>query len=102
MPFVVKAETLGSDEPVAGDGQFEGNFAKSNELVRLPISDDLNPLPSNVFARLDPNALAIAIASFGIASVGIGLLHRPVSVENVHVIWKRGSFVPDDPRSDNW
>ena len=81
MPAIVHAETLSSNEPVASNGQLEGDFAKPDEFVRLPISDDLNPLAPNVCSGRDPHTLAIAIASFGIASIGIGFCIVPSALK---------------------
>ena len=84
---------------IAVDLQIEGDFRPPQVFVASSISRDFYPFSFDPIACDNPDTLAIAVTGFCIAGIRIGLLHRSVRVEDVHVKWERRSSIVDDPGS---
>jgi hypothetical protein len=59
------------------------DFRATRKAMRGTIRDNLNPLALDPVAVRDPNTLAVAVTTVGIASIRVGLLHCPVGIEEI-------------------
>ncbi len=81
MTFIVKAKAFGADKPISLDNQFKGNFTKSDELVGLPIRNNLNPFAQNAFPILHAHTFSFAVTGFGITGIGIACCIVPSALK---------------------
>src|SRR5271165_1029860 len=98
---IVGKYCLGSGVGIAAHRDVIGNLQAPRELMRGAIRDYLNPLTLDSLTVSDPNTLAVAIAAMRIAGVRVRLLHRPVGIEDIHMIGKRRVGIPNEPRPYN-
>jgi hypothetical protein len=99
--WIIKAGTESTGEGVACDLDIERKFAAADEFVSCAIGGDLHPLAADAAAVSDPDAFAVAVTRGGVASVGVGLLHRPVGVEYIHVLMEGRAGILNNPGSYN-
>ena len=54
--------------------------------MRRPVSQHLHEFALDRIGGADPDALPVTVAGARVPSVGIGLLHRAVGIEDIHVV----------------
>ena len=97
----IRARCRSTGERVVIHLDIERYLCAAREFMRCAIGYHLNPLSLDPIAVDDPNALAVAVAGFWVARIGICLLQRPISIEHVHVVRKRCVNVIDKPCANN-
>ncbi len=86
---IEKTTGRSAGETVAMDQEVERDFSAAEKGVRCTISGYLDKLAFDAVALFNPDPFAITVTRAGIAGVGVGLLHRAVGIEDIHVILER-------------
>lgn len=99
--LIIEVDGFRPGELVACDREAKRHLSAACKQVRRSVGRDLNPFALNLDAFGNPNALSVAVARATVAGIRVGLLHRAVAVECVHVKGKRRIRILNHPDAND-
>jgi hypothetical protein len=98
---IVSAHSLRRGISIASYRDLVGYLQTPRELMRGAVRDHLYPLALDSLTIRNPDTLAVTVTAMRIPGIRIRLLHRTVSIEDIHMIGKRRIGIPNKPRPHN-